>query len=82
MPDATKPALGGFCFASCLGRGNLNRDLNKLIYKINIRFDFLLEYLLEYLHQRLMRIGLAEVMLPVELSASCGGGRFAWGACL
>ena len=40
---------------------------NKLIYKVNIGFVFLLEYHLEYLHQRLIRIRLADVMLPVEL---------------
>jgi hypothetical protein len=37
-PDATKPALGGFCFASCLGRGNLN-PFNKLL-SYNIKGDF------------------------------------------
>lgn len=31
-PDATKPALGGFCFASYLvGRGNLNWIVRRLI---------------------------------------------------
>ena len=54
-------------FVELVGRGNLNGIHNKLIYKVNIRFVFLLEYLLEYLHQRLIRIRLAEVMLPVEL---------------
>lgn len=47
-PDATKPALGGFCFASYLvGRGNLNLLIKLLIYKINIGFCFWLEYQLE-----------------------------------
>jgi hypothetical protein len=40
-PDATKPALGGFCFASYLvGRGNLNPLSKLLIYNINIEFYF------------------------------------------
>jgi hypothetical protein len=40
-PDATKPALGGFCFASYLvGRGNLNWSLMLLIIMINICFVF------------------------------------------
>jgi len=48
-PDATKPALGGFCFASYLvGRGNLNLASIILIFKVNIRFYFWLEYQLEY----------------------------------
>jgi hypothetical protein len=49
-PDATKPALGGFCFASYLvGRGNLNLAFITLIFIINIHFYFELEYQLEYL---------------------------------
>jgi len=48
-PDATKPALGGFCLASYLvGRGNLNPFGKILIYNINIDFYFWLEYQLEY----------------------------------
>ncbi|MFJ7110926.1 hypothetical protein ACIQU2_25595 [Pseudomonas sp. NPDC098740] len=40
-PDATKPALGGFCFASYLvGRGNLNPIGKILIYNIYIFFIF------------------------------------------
>ena len=40
-PDATKPALGGFCFASYLvGRGNLNGYCMLLIIIINIYFIF------------------------------------------
>jgi len=36
-PDATKPALGGFCFASYLvGRGNLNRCCILLSYLSNL----------------------------------------------
>ncbi|CAI8773641.1 hypothetical protein [Pseudomonas sp. IT-P218] len=40
-PDATKPALGGFCLASYLvGRGNLNQLNNLLIYNIKDNFNF------------------------------------------
>jgi hypothetical protein len=41
-PDATKPALGGFCFASYLvGRGKLNPLGRLLIHKVNIELIFL-----------------------------------------
>jgi hypothetical protein len=48
-PDATKPALGGFCFASYLvGRGNLNLDHNFLIFNDIYGLSFVVEYHLEY----------------------------------
>jgi hypothetical protein len=47
-PDATKPALGGFCFASYLvGRGKLKRYGMYMILKDNADFIFLMEYQLE-----------------------------------
>jgi hypothetical protein len=49
IPDATKPALGGFCFASYLvGRGNLNLDHNFLIFNDIYGLSFVVEYHLEY----------------------------------
>ena len=46
--DAEKPVWGGFWFASCLGRGNLNLNHNILIFNDIYGLIFVVEYHLEY----------------------------------
>jgi hypothetical protein len=69
-PDATKPALGGFCFASYLvGRGNLNRRYKLLIYNEKIRLIDFMEYHLEYRKLRFVRRGF--LWMALEAATVC-----------